>query len=66
MKKPLSPVQFTDADLTMLGELLRIAQQTLIETTTSVDKVWPGSALGERMTAWAESAADLRERIDGR
>jgi hypothetical protein len=63
--KKLTP-HFSDDDLCLISELLRVAQQSLLDTQTVLTRVYPSSPTIERLAIWSEQAADIRERIEGR
>ena len=56
---------FTEDDWNAIAEYLRVAQMSLLELATQVERT-TGNPSGERMRVYAEQAADLRERIEAR
>jgi hypothetical protein len=49
-----------------LSELLRVVQAGLLDDAKSAERRYAGVSFIEYLRKWAERAADLRERIDGR
>lgn len=62
-----STIRFNDDELNELSEFLRIAQQNLTFEADALARRHPHAAtFQEQLRRWAERAADLRERIEGR
>ena len=59
-------VKLTNDEWSFLGEMLRIAQSSLVDSMQSVSMVWPDSPIINRLDQWLEQCADLRERIERR
>ncbi len=57
---------FTDDEFNQLGELLRIAQQSLIIESDELAARFGASTFVEYLRKWAERAADLRAKIEER
>lgn len=55
------------ADARMLGELLQVAQATILQTVAAAASrpVSPASSMLDTLRSWASMAADLRERVIG-
>ena len=62
----LNRCYFTDTDLDLINELLRVASVSLQETVITVESRYPGSPFVETLRTWMEQAADIRERIEAR
>lgn len=50
-------------DAAVVQESLRIAQQTVLETADILERRFPTSLLIERLRMFAESCADVRDRL---
>jgi hypothetical protein len=59
-------MKFTDTDLDLINELLRVASVSLQETVISIESRYPSSPFVETLRKWQEQAADIRERIESR
>jgi len=59
-------VLFTDTDLDLISELLRVASVSLHETIATLERRNPGAMFIEVLRLHAEQAADIRERIEAR
>jgi hypothetical protein len=66
MIRGIPMVKFTDTDLDLINELLRVASVSLNETIITVGSRYPGSPFIETLRKWQEQAADIRERIEAR
>ncbi len=64
--RPTTRLSFSDTELALLTEFLRIAQQSILETADALFKTYPTSLMVERLRLDAETAADIRERIEER
>lgn len=62
--KQRTSAAFSDEDVTLIGEALRIASHDIRQTVETLTRVWPSSPLVERLTIAAERMTDLHEAIN--
>jgi hypothetical protein len=62
----MTKLNFTDAELDLIDELLRVASVSLQETIITLSTRCPGTAFIESLRKWQEQAADIRDRIEAR
>ena len=55
---------FTESDLTLISESLRMSQATLVEESNRLEVIMPTTPLIERFRMEAERMADLRASLD--
>jgi hypothetical protein len=59
-------VLFTDNELDVLSELLAVSQRTLLNLADTHERTCGHSHVADRLRQHAESAADLRDKIEAR
>lgn len=63
-RKTAPSLAFTDDDLMVLSEALRLGSSTLIDCSLVLDKAYPASSMAEKMRLTAERMTDLQTRIE--
>lgn len=63
-RKTVTSAHFSDAEIALLSEALRIAQRVVLKESTRLNDVYPNSPMVERFRIDAEAMADLREKVE--
>lgn len=62
--QPKGCISFTDEELVLITESLRVAISACADNAAALEELWPTSPLIERLRMWAEHMQDVRARID--
>lgn len=64
VRKQRPSATFSDEDIALISEALRIASTELEVNVLVFARLWPASPLVERMNVYAERMNDLRQQIE--